>query len=145
MRETATVVSVKDDIAILTKIRSEACKACPVKGTCSSASGSREIRIKARKGDIELKPGDLVEIEVKNFSATKVAMLLYGIPLAVFIGILVIMHYLGASDNYSLLTSFVGLSITYFMIYRYDKKNREKIMPVVVKKVNYSDVLEHSW
>jgi sigma-E factor negative regulatory protein RseC len=72
-------------------------------------------------------------------------MLLYGIPLAVFIGILVIMHYSGASDNYSLLTSFVGLGTTYFMIYRYDKKNREKIMPVVVKKVNYSDVLEHSW
>ncbi|TYB92322.1 MAG: SoxR reducing system RseC family protein [Kosmotoga sp.] len=145
MRETATVVSVRENIAILTKIRTEACKACPVKETCSSASGSREIKIKARKGEIDLKPGDLVEIEVKNFSATKVAMLLYGIPLAIFIGILIVMYYAGVPDNYSLITSFGGLGITYFLIYRYDKKNREKIMPTVIRKVNYSDVLGNSW
>ncbi|MFW6119754.1 MAG: SoxR reducing system RseC family protein [Petrotogales bacterium] len=145
MRETATVVNVKEDIVILSKMRSEACKSCPVNKTCSSTSGSREIKIKAKKGNIKLRPGDLVEIEVKNYSATQVALLLYGIPLAVFIGILVILYYVGAPDSYSLISSFAGMGIVYFLIYRYDKKNREKIMPTVIRKVNYSDVLEHTW
>ncbi|MFO7883094.1 MAG: SoxR reducing system RseC family protein [Kosmotogaceae bacterium] len=145
MRETATVESVEKNFVILSKIRSEACKTCPVNKTCSSASGSRQVKIRARKGDTELKPGDLVEIEVKNFSATKVAMFLYGIPLTVFIGILVLMYYIGLEDNYSLISSFAGMGLTYYLIYRYDKRNREKIMPTVVRKVNYSDVLENPW
>ncbi|HHF08490.1 MAG TPA: Fis family transcriptional regulator, partial [Kosmotoga arenicorallina] len=85
-------------------------------------------------------PGDYVEIEVPNFSASKLALLLYGIPLAVFIATLLFMIGLDFSELLSLLTAFSSMAVFYIGLSIYDRKNREKLMPIIIRKVSIKDV-----
>jgi len=141
VRELALVKEVKRNYVLLSKNRTEACGSCALKDSCSATgTASKEIEIKAIKNNIDVAPGDYVEIEVPNFSASKLALLLYGIPLAVFIATLLFMIGLDFSELLSLLTAFSSMAVFYIGLSIYDRKNREKLMPIIIRKVSIKDV-----
>ncbi|AKI97931.1 SoxR reducing system RseC family protein [Kosmotoga pacifica] len=140
MREFAVVKDIKEDYVLLRKDRAEACASCSIKESCSAGVTSQEMEIKALKNGVNVSPGDFVEIEVPNFSATKLALLLYGIPLTVFITVLLVMVSLEFSEPISALAAFVAMVAFYAGLSFYDKKNRKKLMPLIIRKVSAKDV-----
>lgn len=141
MAEQAVVKKVEHEYAILTKSREEACAMCAAKNMCSvsSSTAGRTMTIRAMKNGIDVKPGDIVEIEVPNFSATKLSFLLYGLPLIAFIATMMGLVSLGASEGFAVIVGLLAVAGVYLLLSIYDKKNREKLMPRIIRKVGKSN------
>lgn len=143
MKELALVKEIRKDYVLLSKNRTEACGSCALKDSCSTTgTATMEIEIKALKNDVNIAPGDYVEIEVPNFSVSRLAFLLYGIPLAVFIVSLLIMIALSFSELLSVLTAFAFMALFYTGLALYDRRNRKKLMPIIIRKVSMKDVFK---
>ncbi|OAA28022.1 hypothetical protein AT15_04885 [Kosmotoga arenicorallina S304] len=143
MKELALVKEIRKDYVLLSKNRTEACGSCALKDSCSTTGTvARKIEIRALKNNVNIAPGDYVEIEVPNFSVSKLAFLLYGIPLAVFIATLLFMIGLNFSELLSVLTAFGFMSLFYAGLALYDRRSRRKLMPIIIRKVSIKDVFK---
>lgn len=139
MRELAIVKELKGDVVLLEKARTEACSTCGSRSSCSISSSDKKITIRALHNGVEVNPGDTVEIEMSDMSATKVSMIVYGIPLAVFLVTLIVMNMVLKSEGLALVVAFASIAVVYALIALYDRKNREKLMPKIVRKVELPD------
>lgn len=139
MRETAVVREVADDHVILEKMRLEACGSCSARPNCNLLSSGKTVTMRASRQEVEVNPGDKVEVEVPNMSATKVALIVYGIPLLVFVVVLTLLMLLGISEFIALILSFLSVVAAFAGVAFYDRKNREKLMPVLLRRIERAD------
>ncbi len=139
MRELAVVKELEGDIVLLEKARTEACSTCGSKNGCSVSLSEKKVTIKAMKNGVEVHSGDTVEIDTGNVSATRVSMIVYGIPLAVFLVTLIAINTILGSEVLALGAAFASIVVVYALIALYDKKNREKLMPKIIRKVELPD------
>ena len=139
MKETAVVREVADDHVVLEKMRLEACGSCSSRSNCNLISSGKTVTMKASRQEFEVNPGDKVEVEVPNMSATKVALIVYGIPLLVFIAVLTLSMLLGMSELIALVFGFLSVVAAFAGVALYDRKNREKLMPVILRRIERAD------
>ena len=139
MKEIATVKEVNGNKVIVQKARLEACSTCSA-NCVGKASGEKIVTMTALRNDVSVDPADTVEIEITDFSATKVAALLYGLPLAVFVTVLLFFSGTGQSVGISALIAFGAMAGVYSLIAVYDRKNRARFMPIILRKVDNDNV-----
>jgi sigma-E factor negative regulatory protein RseC len=142
MREVAKVVKKnKNGEYRLEKKRNTACGSCPSKNNCyTSKTGDAIMEIEAKSKIDDLNAGDYVLIEIPNVSPTKISFLLYGIPLIIFISLLLILSSIGVSEGYAAIFSLIPMVGFYIGLNIFDRKNREKLKPVIVEKVEEFNV-----
>jgi len=80
-----------------------------------------------------------VEIETGKLTATRVAMIVYGIPLAAFLTTLIVFSSILKSEGLAVGLAFVSIVVAYGFIGIYDRKNRERLMPRIIRKVDLPD------
>lgn len=139
MKETAVVREVAGDHVVLEKMRLEACGSCSARSNCNLLSSGKMVTMKASRQEVEVVPGDKVEVEVPNMSATKVALIVYGIPLLVFVAVLTLSVLLGMSELIALILSFFSVVIAFAGVAFYDRRNRERLMPVLLRRIERAD------
>ena len=91
------------------------------------------------RNDVEVEPGDTVEIETGKLSATRVAMIVYGIPLVVFLTVLIVINTFLKSEGLAVGLAFASVAVVYGIISIYDRRNRQKLMPRIIRKVVLPD------
>lgn len=90
------------------------CAACRL---CSPAgSGRVELRASVPAG-MELRPGERVEVEIRRVAPHKAALLLYGMPLAVFLAASLGVWAATGSENGAALAGFGGLAAAFLMLF----------------------------
>ncbi len=144
MKETATVKEVVGDHVVLEKMRVDACSRCSARANCTLLSTGKAVQIKASRQGIEVEPGDLVEIEVTDMSATRVAFIVYGIPLLVFVTVLVGAILAGFGELVAMLLSFASVIVAFIGVALYDRRNREKLTPVLIRRLGKANELPNN-
>lgn len=139
MRELAVVKELGKDSVLLEKARTQACASCDSKSSCSISLTDKVVTIRALRNGVDVEPGDAVEIETGKLTATRVSVILYGIPLAVFLTVLIGLNTLLSSEGLAVGLAFLSLVGVYAAIAVYDKRNREKLMPRILRKVELPD------
>lgn len=136
MIETAKVIKVEKNSIIVSVTGTSSCTSCAMSGHCSFTSTSKTTL--PRPKEIEIKEGDYVEFETpKNLSATKLSILLYGIPLVILIGgTMVLVAFTKVGDLGALGISLAGAGVYYWVLNRYSKKHEDKYSPYHVKKID---------
>lgn len=137
MREIMDVIDIDDKYIYLLTTRSKECATCSMNGGCNILGGSNELKVRAKKtNDTKFEKGDKVLVELPNVPIAKLSFLAYGIPLIVFISIVVLFSFLNFSDIISFSLGIIGLISTYFFINLYDKKRlKDKYLPTIISKV----------
>jgi len=139
MRELAIVKELKRDTVLLEKARTQACSSCGSKNSCSVSQSDKIVTIQALRNDVDVEPGDTVEIETGKLSATRVAMIVYGIPLVVFLAVLIVVNTFLKSEGLAVGLAFASVAVVYGIISIYDRRNRQKLMPRIIRKVVLPD------
>ncbi len=136
MIEIAKVVKVEKNSIIVNVQGTAACSTCPISGACSLSSNNKTLIPKPK--DMEFDVGDYIEFQMpEHVGATKIAMLLYGIPLVIFIGGAITLIDLTRLGSYlSLAFSLAGAGFYYWLLNRYSKKHSDKFAPYVVRKID---------
>ncbi len=135
MIETAKVLKVEKDSIIVNVTGTSSCSSCAMSGHCAFTSSSKTILPKPK--DVEIKEGDYVEFETsEHLSATKLSVLLYGIPLVIIIGgTMVLVAFTKIGNLESLGISVAGSGIYYWILNRYTKKHEDRYSPYHVRKI----------
>ncbi|MBR6493120.1 MAG: SoxR reducing system RseC family protein [Paludibacteraceae bacterium] len=91
IRHTGVVLSVSGESALVEITQSSACSACKARSMCMS-SESQQKQMNAIMLE-PLKPGDQVEVEVREKLAWKAVLLAYILPFIVMLGIIAILDF----------------------------------------------------
>ena len=91
IRHTGVVLSVNGESALVEITQSSACSACKARSMCMS-SESQQKQMNAIMLE-PLKPGDKVEVEVREKLAWKAVLLAYILPFIVMLGIIAILDF----------------------------------------------------
>ena len=128
MKETGTVVEIDGNRVVLEIVPQEACSKCCACG----ASKVRKVTIE-KKDVSALNIGDVVDYTIDTAVMMKAYMLLYGVPLTVFVSVVILCHIALENPLLSFLAA-IGLTcVTYLFIGRYMKK-KETFYPNICKK-----------
>lgn len=134
MRELMIVEKMDDKYVYLKTNRASECSTCSISGACS-LTGTPDIELKAMKDDSYL-PGEKVLVELPQVPLTKVAMLVYGFPLLVFLILAIVSYGVGLNDLFSFAIAVGGMAISYFILSILDKKKfKDMYLPKIITKV----------
>ncbi len=143
------VLNTKDKYATVSTSRTGACAECAEKFSCSSEISEEKgvPEVITAINPIQAKPGDYVEFDLSGHTELKVSLIVWVIPL---IG-LITGAFTGSrlsetlsQDSGTLLGAFLGFIITFSIIMIYDRYfvDKEKLIPLISKKVQKSDCIE---
>jgi len=129
-REKMVVARVDEKTVLLEKRRDSMCGHCPARNICNGES--QVMRLTVQKGDFNLKVGDLVVVETPAVSGSKLAFIVYTIPLAIFIVTLVAL--VGAlGELVSFLTATSAMIVYYLILRVYDRYFRKTFKPHIIE------------
>jgi sigma-E factor negative regulatory protein RseC len=111
------VEKVEGDKATVRIMSVSACSACKSKGACSISEMKEKLVEVHLKEFQDVKTGDSVNVAIKQKQGDKAVILAYAIPMIVFIGILVLLTKLNASELLAGLAALAGVG-AYFLILR---------------------------
>ena len=128
MHEFGTVIAIKESPIQVEIPRSKRCRGCHA---CTPLNGKDSMTLFALN-DCQAAIGDQVQIQIQESGELSASLLLYGIPLAVFL-ISLVLFALFLPEIPALLLSFLILSLAYLAIHFLSKRlNRERYMPRAV-------------
>lgn len=135
MRELMTVDKIDDKYVYLKTNRASECSTCSISGACN-LTGTPDIELKALKENSYM-PGERVLVELPQVPLTKIAMLVYGFPLIMFLVLAIVSYGFGFSDLISFSLAIAGMAISYFILSILDKKKfKDMYLPKIIKKIN---------
>lgn len=138
MKEEGIVIKIGKDTATIEIPPRKECTGC-----CSCrASGPRSITISGEKAKL-LKPGDHVEIDIDTSSMMQVYVLLYGFPLAAFLGGVLILYAVLRSPIISFLGAIAATVVAYALAGLYIRRNLRFSPEVCVKRGASLDKQQH--
>ena len=117
IRHTGVVLSVSGEMAHVEIIQTSACSACKAKSMCMSAeSQQKEMDVVMLE---PLKPGDQVEVEVRERLAWKAILLAYILPFVDMITVIVVLDFItdwseaiiGTLSLCAIALYYIGLSV----------------------------------
>jgi len=124
--EVGQVIDVKQNIAIISMTRNEACQQC---GACSHGHRSEEMILEA-KNLCNAKVGDKVVIDLSSSDFLKATFIMYGLPLILlFTGFIIGYYgsyklgYTSLQEPMGVLFGFLFMTFSYFWI----RANEEKL------------------
>ncbi len=141
MTEIGTVVSVADRHIIVEVLKTSACKSCQARQGCGQAVMSEwgDENTQAQKNHFKIpytepiRQGDHVTLAMVSDVISKVALLIYILPLLVgFIG-LVSSKFLGFSEGVQLLVFIISLLLSYVAIGQLKFEKQALLEPKIVK------------
>lgn len=120
MEETARVVAVEGEYALLQTQRQSACQSCSMKTGCgtsvvSQVVGQRSSQFKV-ENTLEVKIGDEVVIGLQENSLVKGSVLIYALPILLMLGAGLLGDYLAQSYDYNRDLLGFGFALTGFVI-----------------------------
>jgi len=129
-REKMVVVGINEETVLLEKRRDSMCGHCPARNICNGENQVMQLTVP--KGDFDLTVGDLVVVETPAVSGSKLAFIVYTIPLAIFIVTLAtLVGVLGEIGSFLTATSAM---IVYYLILRvYDRYFRKTFKPHIIE------------
>ena len=129
MREEGVVICIGEETSVIETLPAKECKGC------ASCGASRPRRIKVDSRSLEgVKAGDHVTIDVPAFSMMKLYMLLYGLPLVVFAGVVLFLYYFSKNPLISFLVAAAATGLVYLITGKY-LRNRTEFMPTVCARL----------
>lgn len=144
LREVMRVIKLIDKNTVELRFsRSSLCNHCVSKESCNLLESSKELTLKAVKPEsLDLKVGDIVVVEHRDFSVTKLSSLVYGIPLIIFVAFLTFFIVIFKNELYGFLGSLLALIVSFIFLKVYDKRVGEKYRPKIVEKYNSEEYKE---
>jgi len=137
LKEKMMVVRVENDFVVLKSEDEESCHACPLHSICKVDPERYTLKVPKEKWDVE--EGDTVVIKTPRAPASRIALVLYTIPLLIFVSILVVSKSFGLSDLFSFLFSLLGLAVYYTITRAVDTKLKKKFSPKIVEVLKQED------
>ncbi len=137
MRELLVVRRVeKDCIYASLAVNQEGCASCAISGSCSLKGNQKEIKIQKNTEILkDVLPGDIIIVDFKSNEAI-LSLIVYGLPLAFFIGGILIGYLLKFADIVSFFIGLAFAGIAYLLLRFIDKKY--KIEVIDIKKGGFS-------
>ncbi|SDC03504.1 SoxR reducing system RseC family protein [Geotoga petraea] len=134
MRELMTVKKMDNKYVYLKTNRASECSTCSISGACS-LTGTPDIELKAMREESYI-PGEKVLVELPQVPLAKIAMLVYGFPLLVFLALAILSYGIGLNDLFSFSIAIGGMAVSYFILSILDKKKfKDMYLPKIIKKV----------
>lgn len=117
IRHTGVVMSVNGNVAHVAIVQSSACSACKAKSMCMS-SESQQKEMDAQMLE-PMKPGDKVEVEVRERLAWKAVLLAYVLPFVVMMAVIAVLDFttdwseavVGTLSLCAIALYYIGLSV----------------------------------
>ena len=135
MRELMIVEKIDEKYVYLKTNRASECSTCSISGACN-LTGTPDIELKALKEESYI-PGQKVLVELPEVPLTKIAMLVYGFPLLMFLVLAIFSYGIGLNDLWSFLIAVGGMGVSYFILSILDKKKfKDMYLPKIVTKIN---------
>jgi len=130
MKEVGKIIEVTDKVVVVETDVHEKCSKC-----CScQASRGRQVSIR-NKGDEKFSVGDKVEIVVETKSILRVYLLLYAVPLVIFLGGVLAVHFITHSPIVSFAAGIALLGLCYAVLSIYIKNRHGFFAEISVKKI----------
>ncbi len=116
IEETARVIEVRGDEALLQTQRQSACQSCSVKSGCGTSTlakvvGQRSSQVIV-KNTLQVKPGDEVVVAIAESALVQGSLLVYLLPLVLMLLAGVLAEWLFASEAVTVLASLAGLAVS---------------------------------
>ncbi len=109
-----------------------ACAHCHSKKACSLyKSETREIEIPA--GNLHLKPGENVFVQIKEKKGLHAALLAYIIPFVIILFMLILLSSIGLSELFAGMISILAIAPYFIMLY-FRRKNLKKTFSFSLRK-----------
>ena len=150
IQETGQVVRIDGDDAIVAVVRTSACQSCKARQGCGQAVlaewGSAEhqqsknhFRIPL---DRSLAPGDLVELGMPEDTVSRVAMLVYLLPLVVAFVVLLISSAMGLSELWQLVGLVFGFGAGVAIARRLSQHKVSALTPQILRSYSSGQASE---
>jgi len=140
IRETAIVSHIKDEYAYLIIQKNSACGSCASKSSCSN-SALQEIKPKSNNilrvsNDLSLQEGDTVILGLKPNKLLLATVLMYILPLVVFIVFAAVAKVLGG-ERASIAAGLAGFFLGLFILKKFIKQPHvaRQFQPKILSKV----------
>ncbi|MCF6194923.1 MAG: SoxR reducing system RseC family protein [Kangiellaceae bacterium] len=140
--ETGIVSAIQGDHASVSTQNQLACSSCKEADSCGNGIlekfFSGKIFVTEMKNLIGAKIGDKVSIHIPKSSVTKAALVVYILPLIFMILTALVVSSFGATENWTILSSLIGLLVGLFVTKYYNHKilNRESYLPKMVSIID---------
>ncbi|PLV60485.1 Fis family transcriptional regulator [Thermotoga sp. KOL6] len=124
------VKEIKDGKVVVSKNRTSACGSCPAKSICLSGE---EIKLEIEwNNSEELRPGDVVMVDIPEYDPMKISTIVYFLPLVIFAGIVILGYTLNWKDWVTFLSALGGVFVYYYLL-RFRSKSKKS--PKIVSKI----------
>ncbi len=130
MKEQGTVIEIKGNEAIVEIAPHDKCTKC-----CSCGAGKPRRFTVSGENAKGLAVGDRVEVDVATSSMMRVYLLLYGLPLVVFVAAVLLLYAIIGSPLISFTGALTATVAVYFALGFYARKSRGLSPKVTVTKV----------
>lgn len=141
IEETAIVIDVKDQQALLETQRKNACQSCSVKSGCGTSTLSKVVGKRSSQFVVEntlnLKIGDQVIVAIEENALVQGSLLIYLLPLIMMLGSGMLSETLFKLEWLTILSAVLGLLFSMFIV-RFILKQRQfkdAIQPHLVRRV----------
>ncbi len=111
------------------------CGGCALAGVCGNSKSMVEVEVSAPPGMIPLGPGSHVRISPRPGARLRGTLLLFGLPLAVFLAVAAMLRLTELEQGLAALISLAAAALTYAVIH-YLEKHRGKPMWYVCEILN---------
>ncbi len=120
IEETAEVVAVEGDIAVLRTERQSACNSCSVKSGCGTSVLSRVVGQRSSQVEVsntlQLEVGERVVVAIEEQALVKGSLLIYLLPLLIMLVAGVVAEMLFAREVVTLIAALSGLLISVVLV-----------------------------
>ena len=118
MKEEGTVIRIEKDIAVVEITPSEKCTKC-----CScGASKARQVTV-AGEAASSLAVGQKVKVEIDSSVMLKLYLMVYAVPLAVFVSVVILLHIFTGSPIISFTGALAATILVYLVMGHFIKTN----------------------
>jgi len=140
VEESASVLSVENDIVWVQAIQQSACGSCQAQKGCGHSLlakvGQKEIKIPVARNGLDVTANDHVIIGVPEQAILKSSLIMYGIPLMLMIFVAMFATLLQASEGVVILLSFSSLLLGFVWVNFHTKSlDFEQWNPQLVRKL----------
>jgi sigma-E factor negative regulatory protein RseC len=122
------VEKVDGDKATVRILSVSACSSCKSKGACSISEMKEKLVEVHIKDNQEVKEGDNVNVAIAQKQGDKAVVLAYAIPIIVFIGLLLLVSTLNASELVAGLSAIGGVGVYFLILHLFKNKIEDQFM-----------------
>ena len=122
------VEKVEGDKATVRILSVSACSSCKSKGACSISEMKEKLVEVHLKDNQEVNIGDDVNVAIAQKQGDKAVVLAYAFPIIVFIGLLVLLSKLNASELLAGLVALGGVGIYFLILHLFKSKIEGQFM-----------------